>query len=82
MGLQKRQTAHERTNHTTERQIKPKHSLLKPDSPVSLHALAQIVSTYCLLGCLTDWFIGCNPNWECNDLKLHVSRFQGVFAST
>lgn len=49
----------------------PKHSLVKPDSPISLHASVQIVSTYCLLGCLTDWFIGYNPDWECNDLKLH-----------
>lgn len=71
-GLQKRQTAHERTNHTTEREIKTKHSLLKPDSPISLHALAQIVSTYCLLGCLTDCFIGYNPDWGWHDLKLHV----------
>lgn len=82
MGLQKRQTAHERTNHTTEREIKPKHSLLKPDSPISLHASAQIVSTYCLPDCLTDWFIGYNPDWQCDDLKQHVSWFQGVFVST
>ena len=53
-GFRKRQTAHERTNHTTEREIKPKHSLLKPDSPISQHPSAQAVSTYCLLGCLTD----------------------------
>lgn len=82
MGLQKRQTAHERTNHTTEREIKPKLSFLKPNSPISLHALAQIVSTYCLLGCLTDWFIGYNPDWEYNNQKLHISWFQGVFVST
>lgn len=79
MGQQKRQTAHERINHTTEREIKPKHCLLKPDSPISLHALAHIVSTYCLFGGLTDWFIGYNPNWECDDLKLHILWFQGVF---
>lgn len=81
MGLRKRQTAHERTNHTTEREIKPKHSLLKPDSPISLHTLAQIVSAYCLLGWLTEWFIGYDPDWECNDLKLHVLQFQGVVST-
>lgn len=82
MGLRMRQTAHERTNHTTEREIKPKHILVKPDSPISLHASAQIVSAYCLLGWLTDWFIGYNPDWECNDLKFHVSRFQGAVVRT
>lgn len=55
MGLQKRQTAHERTNHTTETEIKPKHTHVKPDGPISLHALAESVSTYCLLVCLVHW---------------------------
>lgn len=72
MGLWKEQTAYEKTNHTTEREIKPKHSILNPDSTVSLHTLAQIVSTYCLFGWMTDFFIVNNPDLECNDLKLHV----------
>lgn len=78
MGLWKSQIAHERTHHTTEREIKPKHSILKPDSPISLHTLAQIDSAYCLLGWLTEWFIGCDPDLECNDLNLHVLQCQGV----
>lgn len=68
MGLQRRQTAHERTNHTTETEIKPKHTHVKPDSPISLHALVEIVSSYCLLVCLVHWLtiqngIGMNLNY-------------------
>ncbi len=42
-GLQKRQTAQERTNHTSEREIKPKQSPLKADSRAVLRPFLLIV---------------------------------------
>lgn len=62
-----------REQTTPQRENQTERSNLKPDSPISLHTLAQIVSAYCLLGWLTECFIGYNPDRACDHLKLSLS---------
>lgn len=64
MGLQKRQTAHERTNHTIERN-QTKAGFVKPDSPACLGSDCFYFLFAWLIGLLVTIQTGIVMIWRC-----------------